>query len=55
MAASRLGIASMMSTVRMTRLSTQPPNAPETSPSSIPNVAPMVTETMPMSSEYRAP
>ena len=55
MAASRLGMASMMSTVRMTTLSTQPPKAPETSPSRMPNEAPIVTDTMPMSSEYRAP
>ena len=45
----------MMSTRRISTLSTQPPKKPEIAPSTIPSESPTDTETMPISSESRAP
>ena len=55
MAKSRLGIDSMMSVTRMTRASTQPPNAPASRPTAMPTVAPMSVATTPTSRDCRAP
>ena len=55
MANSRPGIDSMMSTMRMHTASTQPPKAPATRPSAMPNVAPMISDTTPITRDWRAP
>ena len=49
------GIASMMSTKRISTPSTQPPKKPAIDPRTMPSESPTVTETMPMSNESRAP
>ena len=49
------GIASMMSTNRIITPSTQPPKKPETAPTMVPSDSPTETETMPTSSDSRAP
>ena len=49
------GIASMMSTRRISVPSTQPPRKPEIAPSVIPIDSPTDTETIPISKESRAP
>ena len=54
-ASSRLGIDSMMSTTRITAVSTQPPKAPARMPSSAPTVSPKAVETTPYTSDCRAP
>ena len=49
------GIASMMSTNRIRMPSVQPPKKPERAPIRVPSDRPTDTETMPISSERRAP
>ena len=49
------GTESMMSTMRMMSVSTQPPNMPHRKPSSMPPVRPIAVDTTPMMSVARAP
>ena len=54
-ASSRLGIDSITSTMRMTTVSTQPPNAPASMPRIRPPTSPISVAKMPTSSVCRAP
>ncbi len=55
MAKSRPGMDSMMSVMRMTSASTQPPKAPARRPTAMPTEAPSRSDTTPTSSDCRAP
>jgi hypothetical protein len=55
MAISRPGMASIMSTSRISAPSTQPPKAPASAPSRSPTAAPRPSATTPMTSDERAP
>ena len=54
-ASSSAGMDSRMSTIRITKVSTQPPNAPASSPSIAPPSSPKLVETTPMIKDWRAP
>ena len=54
-ASSSDGMDSRMSTIRITRVSTQPPKAPASRPSSAPPSSPRLVDTTPMISDWRAP
>lgn len=54
-ARSKPGTASMTSVTRMITESTQPPNAPASKPNNAPMEAPIASDTMPMTSDARAP
>ncbi len=54
-AISRPGIDSMMSTNRITTVSTHPPKAPASTPSAMPTTTPSTVATTPISSDCRDP